>query len=240
MKRKGNELKSQRIWAVNKIFSVLILLGTIVLTLLIYGDTYHLTEEPDVLSMAISDYTPNQRIKAEIELTYKEDDWMYIIFSDNQYGDCFMGLALLKRGWNGRYVIRSTQYGSGPVVRMDMMPKDKNQVIIYGLIQDGRAVRYEYAKSVQDTFYEVMYQGNINQGVFFHVQENKGNWITSFQLFDVEGKDITESYLFRQRRDAPSGSAATAELFMVYVQCIVILLVGSGLAFASKRLFKSK
>ncbi len=217
-------------WKDTKLISVLILIVTIILTFLIYGDTYHLSEEQNKLAVAISDYIPYQVVKAEVKLVHKEDDWMYIIFSDSRYGDSFMGLAILNRGWNGRYVIRSVQYGSGPVVSMDMKPDNKKQVMIYGLIQDGRAVRYEYAKSVQDIFYEVMYKGNIDEEAFFHVQENKGNWIAHFRLFDAEGKDITDSYLDLQRKDTPRGSTVTSELFMVDVQCIFILVIGLGLA----------
>ena len=121
---------------------------------------------------------------------------------------------------------------------MDMMPNDKNHVIIYGLIQDGLAVRYEYAKSVQEIFSEVMYQGDVDQGAFFHVRENKGNWVTSFRLFYRDGREITASYLNRQRTDAPNGTVATAELFMVDIQCIVILLVGSGVALGRNRSIK--
>ena len=118
------------------------------------------------------------------------------------------------------------------------MPNDKNHVIIYGLIQDGLAVRYEYAKSVQEIFSEVMYQGDVDQGAFFHVRENKGNWVTSFRLFYRDGREITASYLNRQRTDAPNGTVATAELFMVDIQCIVILLVGSGVALGRNRSIK--
>jgi hypothetical protein len=207
----------------------------IILTLLIYGDTYRLTDDPDRLESAISDYIPDQKVKAEVELVHKDNDWMYVIFSDSQYGDCFMGLALFNRGWNGRYVIRSAQYGSGTIVSKAMKPDNKKQVIIYGLVQDGRAVRYEFAKSIQDIFYEVMYKGNIDQGAFFHVQDNKEYWINSFRLFNAEGEDITDSYVSRQRKDAPAGSTMTAEMFMVDVECIFILFAGMGLAYVVGR-----
>ena len=82
--------KAKLKWKDTKIRSVLILFTTIIVVFLIYGDTYHLTGETEILSAAISDYIPYQRINAVIELTYKEGDWMYIIFSDSQYGDCFM------------------------------------------------------------------------------------------------------------------------------------------------------
>ncbi|MDF2905514.1 MAG: hypothetical protein K0R34_835 [Herbinix sp.] len=204
----------------------LTLLATIVLTLSIYGDTYHLTEEPDKLEAAIRDYIPN--VKAEVELVQKEAEWMYVIFSDPQYGDCFMGLALLKRGWNHKYVLRSAQYGSGPPIQLENMVGNHNQVIIYGMIKDGRAVRYEYAKEIQDIYREVMYRGNIDQEVFFHVQDNKGYWywMAPFQLFNDEGEDIMDSYLSQQRRDAPAGGVSTAELFMVDVACLFIIILG--------------
>ncbi len=232
--------KNKVIWKDTKLIPVLILSVTLILTFLIYGDTYHLTEEPEVLEAAISDYIWNHDVKAEVKLIHKENDWMYVIYSDSRYGDCFMGMAWLKRGWNGRYVIRITQYGSGPVVGMDLKPDNKNQVIIYGLVQDGRAVRYEYARSVHDVYYEVMYKGNIDQEAFLHIQENKGNWMTQFSLFDADGQDITDSYLNRQRKDAPSGATSTAELFMVNVYCIFILLVGTGLAVGSNKMVKRK
>lgn len=237
---KAMRIKPRVYWKDTKLISVLILLVTITLTVLIYGVTYHLTEEQDKLAAAISEYIPDQLVKAEVKLVHKEDDWMYVIFSDSRYGESFMGLALLNRGWNGRYVIRNAKYGSGPVVSMDVKPDNKKQVMIYGLIPDGRAVRYEYAKSVQDIFYEVMYKDNIDEEAFFHVQENKGNWIAHFRLFDAEGKDITDSYLKLQRKDAPMGSTVTAELFMVDVECVLILLIGLGLAVRSNIIKRNK
>lgn len=232
--------KARVIWKDTKLIPVLILMVAITLTFLIYRGTYHLTEEPDQLAAAISDYLQDQAVNAEVKLVHKEDDWMYVIFSDSRYGDCFMGMALLNRGWNGRYVIRSAEYGSGPVVNMSIKPDNKNKVIIYGLIRDGRAVRYEYARSIQDVFYEVMYKGNIDQEAFLHEQENKGNWLTHLQLFDGDGNDITDSYLSRQRKDAPGGTTVTAEMFMVDVYCIFILLVGLGLAIGSNKIRKRK
>ena len=239
-KPKGTVMKIKVNWRVTKLIPILILITTIILAFRVYADTYRLTEDPDRLAAAISDYIPDQRVKAEVKLTNKGDDWMYVIFSDRQYGECFMGMALLHRGWNGRYVIRSAEYGSGPVVSMHIKPDDKNQVMIYGLVRDGRAVRYEYAKSIQDIFYEVMYQGNIDQEAFFHVQENKGYWMTHFRLFDVDGKDITDSYIKMQRKDAPSGVTSTAELFMVNVKCLFILLIGAWVAVGSYKLRHNK
>jgi hypothetical protein len=227
-------------WKNRKIVQVLIILVSIILAFLIYGDTYYLSENPDKLEAAISKYIPEQKVKAEVALVYKDEDWMYVIFSDKQYGDCFMGFTLLKRGWNGRYVIRSAQYGSGPVVSMDIKPDNQKQVIIYGLVQDGRAVRYEYAKSVPDTFYEVMYKGNIDQEAFLHIQDNKGTWNTYFRLFNAKGEEITDSYLSRQRKDAPAGSTTTAEMFMVDVECILVLLFGLGLAVCVREKNKAK
>lgn len=218
-----------------RLMQALILLVTIILILTIYGDTYHLTEEPDKLGAAIREYIPN--VKAEIELVRKEAEWMYVIFSDPQYGDCFMGMALLKRGWNNKYVLRGAQYGSGPPIQLDNMVGNHNQVIIYGMIKDGRAVRYEYAKEVQDIYREVVYNGNIDQEVFFHVQDNKGYWywMKPFQLFNAEGEDISDSYLSQQRRDAPAGGVSTAELFMVDVACLFVLFIGILITFGVGR-----
>jgi hypothetical protein len=232
--------KAKLNWKKMKLIQILIILVAIILAFLIYGNTYYLTENPDILEAAIRDYIPDQKVKAEVELVHKDDDLMYVIFSDNQYGDCFMGFALLKRGWNGRYVIRSARYGSGPVVSMDIKPDNKNQVIIYGLVQDGRAVRYEYAKSLGDIYYEVMYKGNIDQEAFFHVHDVKGNWMSFFRLFNAEGEDITDSYLHQQRKDAPGGSTTTAEMFMVDVECILVLLFGLGLAVCVRKKNKAK
>lgn len=207
----------------------LVLLLTLILTYTTYTDSYHLTEDEVELEQAISDYIPNQEVNAKVELVQKINDWMYVIYSDNRYDDCFMGMALLKRGFNGRYIIRSTQYGSAIPIHLDKNVGNVNQVIIYGMIQDGRAVRYEYAKSIQDLYYEVMYKGNIDQKTFFHIQENKGYWMTGFRLFDAQGMDITDDYLSKQRKDSPSGSVTTAEIFMIDVECIMILFLGVGL-----------
>lgn len=220
---------------VMRLIPSLILLITLILTYTAYTDSYHLTDDKMELELAISNYIPNQAVNTKVELVQKENDWMYVIYSDNRYGDCFMGMALLKRGWNGRYIIRSTQYGSGMPIHLDKNVNHNNQVIIYGLIKDGRAVRYEYAISVQDLYKEVLYKGNIDQEAFFHIQENKDYWMTSFRLFDANGMDITESYQSKQRKASPNGSVTTAEIFMVDVECLMILLLGIGFAVYIRR-----
>lgn len=225
---------------VTRIIPIIILLITLILTYTAYTNSYYLTEGKTELEHAISDYIPNQEVNAKIELVQKINDWMYVIYSDDRYGDCFMGMALLKRGWNGRYMIRSTQYGSGMPIHLDKNVNRSNQVIIYGLIKDGRAVRYEYAISVQDLYKEVLYKGNIDQEAFFHIQENKDYWMTRFRLFDANGIDITESYLSKQRKASPSGSVTTAELFMVDVECLMILLLGVGFAVGIRRKVRQK
>lgn len=217
-------------WMSSRLIPILILLTTLMLTYYTYDSSYCIKEDTTDLAAAIRDYIPNQKVKAEVNLIQSEDNWMYVIFSDSQYGECFMGMVLLKRGWNGKYVIRSAEYGSGPPIRLTVKPDNKSQVIIYGSIKDRRAVRYEYAKSIQDIYYEVMYKGNIDQETFFQVQENKDFWWTGFRLFDAQGMDITDSYLSKQFKNAPAGSVNSAEIFMIDIKCLIILLLGIGLA----------
>jgi hypothetical protein len=219
----------------NIILTVAILLITFGLIYLYYGDTYEFTVDSDKLEDAVGNYIFNDDVNAEVELIQQERGWMYVVFTDSQYGNSFKGLARLKRGWNGKYVLYDANYGSGYPVSQYLFRNDNSKVAIYGLIPDNRAVRYEYVKTGSVSGGQVVYAGEISQKAFVQVCDNSNIYLMSLHLYDTTGKDITESYIQTESSNAPNAGIGTAELFMVDFVCGFILLCGSLLSISCWR-----
>lgn len=206
--------------------ALIILLITFGAMCLLYGNTYGLTADIDKLEDAVSNYIFNDDVKAEVELIQKENGWMYVVFSDSKYGNGFKGLARLKRGWNGKYVLYDANYGSTYPVSLYLFRNDNSKLAIYGLIPDGRAVRFEYVKTGAVSESEVVFSGRINQKAFVQVCDNDSTAFMNLHLYDIEGNDITESYSINKSNNAPNAGIGSAELFIVDFLCIIILVLG--------------
>jgi hypothetical protein len=218
----------------NKILAVVILLISLGLICIFYGDTYNLTVNSDKLAGAINDYIFNDDVNAEVELIQQENGWMYVVFTDSQYGNGFKGLARLKLGWNGNYVLYDANYGLGYPVSQYSFRNDNSKFAIYGLIPDGRAVRYAYVKTGSVSEQQVVYSGEISKKVFVQVCDNVSTDMMGLHLYDTTGSDITESYN-NTNNNAPNAGIGTAELFVVDFVCGFILLLGVLLAFGCWR-----
>lgn len=214
----------------NKVISILVIFITLGVAYLYYGNTYSLRSDSG-LADAISEYIFNQDIKAEVELIHKEDEWLYVVFSDSRYGDYFKGLARLKHGWNGRYVIRSANYGLGYPISHYYFADGKGTFAIYGLFPDDRAVRYEYVNTVLTSLKYTEYFGDINQRVFVQVCKDGGTDFMGLRVYDSNGEDITKSYSATKINSVPEGTTVTTELFMVNVNSILIVVFGFILAY---------
>lgn len=224
-----NQIKD--IYNVNKLVSIIILLVTFGLIYWYYGETYSFSANSDELSDAISDYIFNEDVKAEVELIHKENDKMYVLFTDSRYGNNFMGLARLKHGWNGKYVLCDANYGTGYPISKYFFADGDGTFTIYGLLPDERAVRYEYANTGLNSSKQTEYSGDIFNKVFIQVcRKGEPDWM-GLHLYDNVGKDITKSYSSTRINDAPEGATATAELFMVNFRCGFIMFFGLLLAF---------
>jgi hypothetical protein len=218
-----------------KILAVALLLITFGLIYLYYGDTYEILADSEKLEGAVSNYIFNDDVNVEVELIQQENGWMYVVFSDLQYGNNFKGLARLKRGWNGKYVLYDANYGSGYPVSQYLFRNDNSKVAIYGLLPDDRAVRYEYVNTGSVSGEQVAYAGEISQKAFVQVCDNASINLMSLHLYDTTGKDITESYISEKASNAPNAGIGTAELFMVDFVCGFILLCGSLLSISCWR-----
>jgi hypothetical protein len=213
-----------------KILSIIILLVTIGLTYLYYGNTYRFTDKPETLNAAISNYIFNEEVDAEVELIHKEDGWMYVLFSDTTYGADFKGLARLKRGWNGKYEIVGANYSSGYPISRYYFADGTATVAIYGRFPDERAVRYEYKNKGPTSIYYTEYSGVISNQVFIEIcREGDPDW-AGLSVYDSAGEDITMSYSSTRNNAAPNGGTATAERFMFDVTCGLIMIIGLSLA----------
>jgi hypothetical protein len=219
----------------NRILAVVILLITFGLIYLYYGDTYKITDDSDKLEDAVSNYIFNDNVNVEVELIQQESGWMYVVFTDRQYGNNFKGLARLKRGWNGKFVLYDANYGSGYPVSQYLFRNDNSKVAIYGLLPDDRAVRYEYVSTGSVSGWQVVYAEEISQKAFVQVCDNSNIYLMSLHLYDTTGKDITESYIKTESSNAPNAGIGTAELFMVDFVCGFILLCGSLLSISNWR-----
>ncbi len=217
--------------AKSKIISIIILLTTFVLIYLYYGGIYRFSANSEELGGAISDYIFNEDVKAEVEFIHKENGWLYVLFTDNRYGNSFQGLARLKRGWNGKYTIFDANYDSGYPVSQYFFADGKGTFAIYGLFPDDRAVRFEYENTGLTSLKQTEYSGIISNKALIQICSNgEPDWM-GLHLYDSKGKDITNSYSSTRINGAPKGTTATAESFIVYYSCGFIFVFGFLLAF---------
>jgi hypothetical protein len=201
-----------------------------------YWNTYHISADPNKLSEAISNYIFNADVDADTRLIYKENSWLYVLFSDKRYGDGFKGLARLKCGWNGKYTIYGADYGSGFPVSTYFFAGGDGVFAIYGLFPDERAVRYEYANTGLGTIKKLaVYSGSVSNKAFIQIcKAGEPDW-QGLHIYNSSGDDITGSYSNSEISGAPRGTTATAELFMTDIRCGVIIFIGLLFALLSWR-----
>ncbi len=215
----------------NKILSIIILIITVGLMYLYYEDTYSISSNSDELGNAISDYIFTENLKAEVVLIQKENNWMYVLFTDKRYGNSFKGLARLKRGWNRKYTIYGADYGSGYPVSHYFFANGEEKFVIYGMFPDENAVRYEYINTGLTYKNLAEYSGAITNKAFIQVCNNgEPDW-EGIHLYDSMGKNITKDYNDTRINNTPTASVATAELFMVNIICGFIFIVGFAISF---------
>ncbi len=215
----------------SKLIIIVILLITFGVTYFVYEDTYNLTAASDKLSPAINDYIYSSNVKAELQFIHKDNGWMYVVFSDNQYGNNFKGMVRLKRGWNGKYVIYDANYGTGYPVSQYLFRDNNSKFAIYGFLPDARAKHFEYINNGAFSKEKVVYSGDITQKAFVQVYNKANIDLLSLKLYDSAGCDITESYSIESINNAPTAGVSTAELFMVDFLCGFIIFLGFLLAF---------
>ncbi len=175
-------------------------------------------------------YIFSSNVKAELQFIHKDNGWMYVVFSDNQYGNNFKGMVRLKRGWNGKYVIYDANYGTGYPVSQYLFRGNNSKFAIYGFLPDARAKHFEFIDTGAFSKGKIVYSGDITKKAFVQIYDKPNNNVLSLKLYDSAGYDITESYSIENINNAPTAGVSTAELFMVDAICVFILFIGFLLA----------
>lgn len=217
-------------YKLNRSISILVAFITIGLAYLYYGRTYSLTADPDILAKKISEYIIRVDVQAEVELIHEEDDWLYVVFSDDRYGDSFKGLARLQRGWNGKYVIRSASYSQGYPISAYLFADGTEDFALYGLFPDDRAVRYEYVNKEDDVIRHPKYSGEIKQRAFVQICKDGIPDFSTIHVYDNKGQDISTSYSATTYSNIPEGTTASAQRYMIDVYTVIIMVVGFTIA----------
>lgn len=211
--------------------AIVIMAISVILTFWLYGSEFSTHNDVKDIANILSEYIFNDDVQASVVKTKIINNHMVVLFTDERFEN-FIGLAVFQRGLNLRWRPIRANYGSS--ITMDHFRftlGNKDYVFICGVDCDSRIRAYEYVTT--DSNPTVIYSNVVSDRNFIDVYDYEIGYWPELRLIDSYGNDIArELHKIRQEtyKNIPSGSVGTAELFMIYVFCFIILSIGYVIA----------
>lgn len=202
---------------------------SILLAFLLYSSEYNIKPEQSDIEMGIEEFLD----KDVTIVDFKEVDNTMAVYYTLGTNDS-IGFTALHKGINARYQIRSASYNSRnrAIQGESFKTKSGDYLAVIGTNYEGKIASLNFKTYTGQTFSEnVQDQSEI---LMVFKTESATN-IEDYQLYDIDGQDITEEMKqYLTTRASMGTGVGKAELFMLNIYCIIIVLIGYGIS----RLFK--
>jgi hypothetical protein len=208
-----------------KILRVAIVVISILLAYLPYSSEYNIKPIQSDIERGIEEFT-NKNITI---IDFKEVDNTMAVYYTLGTNDS-IGFTALHKGINARYQIRSAGYNSrNRAIQGESFKTNSGDFLaVIGTNYDGKIASLKFKTYTGQTFSEIVQDQSEILMVF--KTESPSN-IEDYQLYDIDGKDITEEMeTYLTTRESMGTGIGKAELFMLYIYCFIIILIGYGIS----------
>ncbi|MDV0445165.1 hypothetical protein MmiAt1_07220 [Methanimicrococcus sp. At1] len=171
-----------------EVITAIILLTSMIVAGYVYYSAYSVADDFNDIEAAVKEYVGSDSQKnIQVLETAKTNNSMYALYTTSERG--FKGIVAFERGLNLRWKpvgARSVLTGD-PIARTSSL----DDVVIYGVNVDQRAVSYEY---YDETTNEILYANSITEPDFIDIfepaesQDMRGR--TELRILDDQGNDI--------------------------------------------------
>lgn len=233
------------------IAAVSCMLLALIFSYMLYASEYKFTNDKNVLSAAITEYTSHGKHKVAdaYVLETKEIDGVLIAFFKDNGNPNVYGFARLLKGINMKYRLVRANYGPSAysaVVDTDRFDTKKGSYYaVGGYNLDKNIVSYgfrlydkDYSDSTEDVlkyniensqFLDIKKESDLQKAMReLHGEDKDYSLYFSHRVFliDSEGNDITENYRIPNITSSWGAGTGTAELFMLHVFIALVLIIG--------------
>lgn len=203
------------------VLKVSIVMISFFLAYLLYASEYDIKPEHDDLERGIEEFLgKNVNVIDFIEV----DNTLSVYYTLGSNDT--IGFTALHKGINSRYQIRRANYGTRNSV-IQGYPSRTNggdYLVVMGTNYEEKIAEFRVKTYSGEMFYEDVQDQPEILKVF---STNSATRIEEFQLFDKDDNDITvEMMKYLTSIESSSTGVGKAELFMLYVSCTVIVLMG--------------
>lgn len=219
IKIEGGFMKSRRI------IRIIIMLVSVFVMYMIYRSEYNIKPEICDIERAIEEFL--EKDVTVIETSDFEDKIVvYYTLGNNDS----LGATVLHRGMNFRYQIRAADYGGrNRILRgTSFKSKGKDYLVVMGTNYDLRINELRIETYSGETF-DAKINGKSEILMVFETKEE--TFLRDYILYNEKGTDITmDMTTYLTTRQDRGGSRFKAELYLLYIYCFSILIIGAVVA----------
>lgn len=210
----------------NRYVAMVIFCLSLIIAYGIYSTEYFIKNDNADIEKNISTFTGN-KVNAIIVQKQIVDRDLLVFYGDRKI-DGILGFTLLHRGFNGRYEITSTNYGSESHFNIDtysFKTSKSNYIAIGGRNYDNKIKKYNLMEF--DSHKIIINDKSIDGDDFLNVFNLNYEYnFPILQALDGKGNDISKVVTIKEYENIPSSAVGKAELFMLYVWMGIVILVG--------------
>lgn len=211
----------------NTLIGIILFCISLIFAFGLYTTEYNVTNDNPDIEKNISLFT-GDKIDAVVVQKQIVDGDLLVFYGDRNIED-ILGFTLLNKGFNGRYQITGTNYGSQMGFNIDtykFKTAKSNYMAIGGKNYNEKIKKYNMIN--WDT-QEITIEGKkINGDNFLHLYslDYDYNYFRRLQALDDKGNDITKEVIVKEHESIPSSAVGKAERFMLYVYISIIIFIG--------------
>lgn len=211
----------------NRIIAAIIAILTLFLIYQLYSSEYNIRNNDSDIERAIMEFTtPFENTRGVVNpvvISKNEVEGNLLVFYSDKTIEAIFGFTYLQKGLNGKYQIRSTNYGPGNIaIKAYNFKTGKNNYIAVG----GKG----YSKDISSYKLfqwkdELIGEDEVDGNAFLRIYEGREEVFSDIKVFNDTGTDITRE-LWNNLENIPSAGVGKAELFMLNVYIIIVLIIG--------------
>lgn len=211
----------------NRMVAIIIVLITILSIYQLYNSEYNIRNNDSEIERAIMEFTTpfeNSRgVENPVIIIKKEFEGNLLVFYSDENIDELLGFTYLKKGINGKYQIRSTNYSPGNIsIEVYNFETSKNNYIAVGGSGYSKKISLYKLFGSKD---ELLVEEEVNGSDFLRIYEVSSETYPVIKVFNDTGTDITRE-LWNNFENIPGAGVGKVELFMLNVYIAIILIIG--------------
>lgn len=211
----------------NRLIGIILLCISLIVAFGLYTTEYNIRNDNTDIEKNISLFT-GDKIDAVVVQKQIVDGDLLVLYCDRNI-EGILGFTLLNEGFNGRYQITGTNYGSQMGFNIDTYKFKTSKSDYMAIGGNNYSARIKKYNMINWDTHEITIEGkNINGGNFLHLYslDYEYNYFRRLQALDDKGNDITKEVIVKEHESIPSSAVGKAERFMLYVYMGITILIG--------------